>query len=146
MKKAIFETRMTKHNFTPMVQRLLYDYTTRYKPAVAHFTSNTTILRNIHNTSNKSNKKRNQIQHNLDDAADSWRQSPHSDDEGSIPDITTKKRNQAFTYKKFARPFWTRRTFTINGLYKDTSSVSIKPSYKRFRRPYRGGIANTDFK
>ena len=52
--KAIYEGRMTKYNFIEMIRILTTEYnttihsTTRYKPAVAHFTINPKVAENIH--------------------------------------------------------------------------------------------------
>jgi hypothetical protein len=145
MKKAIYEGRMTKYNVKDMVQRLTADYnttvhsTTQYKPALAHFSTNPQVTTDIHERL-KTIKTKNEIQYNTQQIIPL-----HVEDQVRVlstkdPTLTSKERNeiiQAFTYKRFARPLWTKQIFTIdkvlsNGYYllKDTNKRYKKRFYQ----------------
>ena len=122
MKKAIYEGRMTKYNFVEMIHRLTAEYnstthnTTQYKPAVAHFSTDPQVARHIYKRLQKI-KEKNEVKYNTQaiiplQVGDKVRVLSTKD-----PSLTSKERNeviQAFTYKRFARPLWTKKIFTIN--------------------------------
>ena len=125
MKRAIYEGRMTKYNFAEVVQRLTTEYNTtihstiRFKPAVAHFSTNQQIARKIHkrlqNIKEKNELKYNSLAIIPLQVGDSVRVLTTKD-----PSLSSRERNeviQAFTFKRFARPLWTKKIFTIQQVF-----------------------------
>ena len=124
-----------KHN----VQRLTTEYNTsyhhtiQYKPAIAHFTINQTIIQNIHNRLKKI-KEKNELKYTTNniiplEVGDKVRVLSTKD-----PSISSNERNdiiQAFRYKKFARPFWTKKTFTIQQRH-NNNYYTLRGFKKRF--------------
>jgi hypothetical protein len=120
MKRAIYEGRMTKYNFTEMIRRLTTEYnstthsSTRYKPTVAHFSTNPQTAFNIFKRMQKI-KEKNEMKFNPIEPL-------HLNTTVRVlstkdPTLSSKERNeiiQAFTFKKYARPLWTKHTFTIH--------------------------------
>jgi hypothetical protein len=131
MKKAIYEGRMTKYNFKEMTYRLTAEYnstthsTTGYKPAVAHFSTNPQVATKIHERLQQI-KEKNELKYNTNSIiplkqGDKVRILSTKD-----PSLTSKERNdtiQAFTYKRFARPLWTKKLFTIDRVYNNYYTV-----------------------
>ena len=120
MKRAIYEGRMTKYNFTEMIRRLTTEYnstthsSTRYKPTVAHFSTNPQIAFNIFKRMQKI-KEKNEMKFNPIEPL-------HLNTTVRVlstkdPTLSSKERNeiiQAFIFKKYARPLWTKHTSTIH--------------------------------
>ena len=112
---------MTKYNFAELIQRLATEYntaihnTTHYKPAVAHFSTKQQVTKNIHKRLQKI-KEKNELKYNTQaiiplQVGDKVRVLTTKD-----PSLSSKERNeiiQAFTFKRFARPLWTKKIFTI---------------------------------
>ena len=139
MKLAIMEGNMTKHNFKEMVERLTteynttYHHTTQYKPAIAHFTNDRNIIQNIHNRL-KQIKEKNEIKYTTNtiiplDVGDRVRVLSTKD-----PTLSSTERNeiiQAFKYKRFARPFWTKKIFVIQRTH-NNNYYTLRGYTKRF--------------
>ena len=116
---------MTKYNFAEVVQRLTTEYNTtihstiRFKPAVAHFSTNQQMARKIHKRL-QSIKEKNELKYNSLaiiplQVGDSVRVLTTKD-----PSLSSRERNeviQAFTFKRFARPLWTKKIFTIQQVF-----------------------------
>ena len=130
---------MTKYNFTQMVHRLTAEYnstthsTTQYKPAVAHFSTNPEITKNIHSRL-KRIKEKNELKYNTLEII------PHKKGDKvrvlstKDPTLSGKERNdiiRAFTYKRFARPLWTKKVFTIERVL-DNNYYTLVGHHKRF--------------
>ena len=124
LKKAIDDGRITGNNFEEGLARLMSEYnntihsTTKFKPIYAHFIEGSEAERVVAQIAQrlKDIKHKNEQKHAKDQYA------PHPF--GSLvrvlaakdPSLTALERNeikQAFTYKRFARAFWSKKHFTI---------------------------------
>ena len=120
-----------------MIQRLAAEYTTThsttYKPAVAHFSTNPEIATNIHKRL-ITFKQMNELKYNTQQIAslkvgDKVRVLSTKD-----PSVSSRERNeiiQAFKYKKFARPLWTKKVFTISEVFPNNYYL-LQQHKKRF--------------
>ena len=124
LKKAIDDGRITGSTFEEGLARLMSEYnntthsTTRYKPIVAHFVEGvrakrvvSEIAARIQQIKATNELKYSKEQHILHAFGSQVRVLAWKD-----PTLTALERNeikQAFTYKSFARAFWSKKHFTI---------------------------------
>jgi transposase InsO family protein len=124
MKTAISQGKMNHIHFDFAMNRIVKQYnttthsTTKYKPIVIHFTYDKQILQKVADRIQEiktKNEKKNAVANMVRyKEGDRVRVTTLRD-----PSLTSAERNdakQAFTYKKFARSFWSKRHFIIYGV------------------------------